>query len=56
VLQQLDRETPGPLEQLGAEAVRQLAATRAVFDVFDWETDDQQNALEQIEDIVRGAS
>jgi len=37
-------------------AAAQLAAIRAVFDVFDWETDDRQYALEQIEDIVRGAS
>jgi hypothetical protein len=32
----------GPLEQV-----------RAVLDVFDWETDDRQYALEQIDDILR---
>lgn len=35
-------------------ADRQLASIRAVFDVFDWETDDRQYALEQIEEIVKG--
>lgn len=33
---------PGPLEQI-----------RAVLEVFDWETDDRQFALEQIDDILR---
>jgi hypothetical protein len=37
-----------------AADTRRLAAIRAVFDVFDWETDDRQYALEQIEEIVRG--
>lgn len=57
VLDRLADEQPGTLEQLGVDAVlRQLAAIRAVFDVFDWETDDRQYALEQIEDILRSQS
>ena len=35
-------------------AATQLAEIRAVFDVFDWATDDRQYALEQIEQIVSG--
>ena len=37
-----------------AEDGRRLAAIRAVFDVFDWSTDDRQYALEEIERIVLG--
>ena len=37
---------PGPAAQ--------LAEIRLVFDAFDWETDDRQYALEQIEQIVNG--
>jgi hypothetical protein len=33
----------------------QLAQVRLVLEAFDWETDDRQYALEQIEDIVNGA-
>jgi hypothetical protein len=33
-----------------------LTAIRAVFEVFDWETDDRQYALEQIEDIISGGN
>lgn len=48
-------EKPGPLEQLGAEAVvRQMEQIRLVLDAFDWEHDDRQYALEQIDDILRG--
>ena len=32
----------------------QLAQIRLVLDSFDWETDDRQYALEQIDDIMRG--
>ena len=46
VLDQLGSETPGAAEQ--------LAAIRAIFDVFDWETDDRQYALEAIEQILLG--
>lgn len=46
---------PGPLEQLGAEAVaRQVEQIRLVLVAFDWEHDDRQYALEQIDDILRG--
>jgi hypothetical protein len=46
---------PGPLEQLGAEAAaRQLEQIRAVFDTFDWQTDDPAFALEAVQDIVSG--
>jgi hypothetical protein len=31
-----------------------LAQVRAIFDTFDWTTDDRQYALEQIEEIVNG--
>jgi LPS sulfotransferase NodH len=45
------------LEQLAAEkpdpAAAQLAQIRLVLDSFDWETDDRQYALEQIDDIMR---
>lgn len=34
-------------------AAGQLAAIRAVFDAFDWQVDDRQFALEQIDDILR---
>ena len=37
-----------------AEDSRQLAEVRAVLDAFDWETDDRQYALKQIDDIVNG--
>ena len=37
-------------------AAAQLAQIRLVFDAFDWETDDRQYALEQIEQIVNGDS
>ena len=55
LLGQLDTETPGPLEQLGAEAVlRQLAQIRLVLDqVFGDEYADRQYAIEQIDDILR---
>lgn len=47
---------PGGRETSADRAAAQLAAIRALFEVFDWETDDRQYALEQIEDIVRGES
>lgn len=34
----------------------QLAEIRLVLDAFDWETDDRQYALEQIDQIVNGGS
>lgn len=37
-----------------ADDGRRLAAIRAVFEVFDWSTDDRQYALEEIERIVMG--
>lgn len=37
-----------------AGAARKLAAILAVFDVFDWRTDDKQYALEQICDVLNG--
>ena len=40
-------------EQFPAAAV-QLAEIRLVLTAFDWETDDRQYALEQIDDILRG--
>jgi hypothetical protein len=48
VLEQLERETADP-------AAGQLAQIRLVLDHFDWETDDRQYALEQIDDILRSA-
>jgi hypothetical protein len=46
------------LDQLGRETKDaepgQLAAIRGVFEVFDWETDDRQYALEAIEQILTG--
>jgi hypothetical protein len=38
--------------QFPAAAV-QLAEIRLVLDAFDWETDDRQYALEQIDDIAK---
>lgn len=38
-------------DQLERDSAR-LAEVRAVFDAFDWERDDRQYALEQIEMIV----
>ena len=35
-------------------AATQLAEIRLVLDAFDWETDDRQYALKQIDDIVNG--
>ena len=35
-----------------ASAAAQLAEIRLVLEAFDWETDDRQYALEQIDDIV----
>lgn len=35
-------------------AAGQLAQIRLVLDAFDWEHDDRQYALEQIDDILRG--
>ena len=35
-------------------AAAQLAEVRLVFAAFDWETDDRQYALEQIDQIVNG--
>jgi hypothetical protein len=35
-------------------AAAQLAEVRAIFDTFDWATDDRQYALEEIENIVNG--
>ena len=48
VLQRLEAEDadPGPAAQ--------LAEIRLVLEAFDWETDDRQYALEQIDDIVNG--
>ncbi len=37
-------------------AAGQLAAIRAIFEVFDWPTDDRQYALEGIEQIVKGGA
>ena len=42
-------------EQVPAAAV-QLAEIRLVLDAFDWETDDRQYALEQIDQIVSGGA
>ena len=43
------------LEQLDTDPEsRQLAQVRAIFETFDWATDDRQYALEQVEDIVSG--
>ena len=36
------------------DPARQLVQIRLVLDSFDWETDDRQYALEQIDDILRG--
>jgi hypothetical protein len=36
------------------QAGARLAEIRAVFEVFDWDTDDRQYALEQIEQILMG--
>ena len=47
LLRELERPDP---------AADQLAQIRLVLDSFDWETDDRQYALEQIEQIVSGAS
>jgi hypothetical protein len=41
-------------DQATDPATVQLAQIRAIFDTFDWQTDDRQYALEQIEDIVMG--
>jgi hypothetical protein len=37
-------------------AAVQLAEIRLVLEAFDWETDDRQYALEQIDDIVSGGA
>jgi len=50
LLDQLAAETPDPA------AGQQVAAIKAIFDVFDLETDDRQYALEQIEDIISGGT
>ena len=42
---ELEHEPPDP-------SAAKLAEVRAVFAVFDWERDDRQCALEQIEEIV----
>ena len=44
--------TPAPAE----DAAAKLAEIRLVLDAFDWESDDRQFALEQIDDIVNGVS
>jgi len=36
------------------DPAQKLAAIRTLFQTFCWETDDQQYALEQIEEIVHG--
>jgi hypothetical protein len=56
LLEQLGHETPGPLEQLGTDAVvRMLGQIRLVLDVLDWHDSGLfQDALEQIDDILRG--
>lgn len=36
------------------QAVRMVAEIRAIFAAFDWESDDRQYALEEIERIVEG--
>lgn len=36
------------------DAAGQLAQIRLVFDAFDWETDDRQYALEQVQQILNG--
>jgi hypothetical protein len=52
----LATEVRSLLEQLECEpAENQLAQIRLVLDHFDWETDDRQYALEQIDDILRSA-
>jgi hypothetical protein len=38
-----------------SDAEARLAEIRLVLDAFDWETDDRQYALEQIDDIVNRA-
>jgi hypothetical protein len=48
------RDALGSLLGMPDPGAAQLAVIRAVFDVFDWETDDRQYALEQIEQIVTG--
>jgi hypothetical protein len=51
----LATELRSVLEQLDADPdTRQLAQIRAVFETFDWVSDDRQYALEQIEDIATG--
>lgn len=51
VLQRLDDEGSGPEPD---PAAGQLAQVRLVLGAFDWETDDRQYALEQIDEIVNG--
>lgn len=48
VLEQLQHEKPDP-------ASAQLAQIRLVLEHFDWQLDDRQYALEQIDDILRSA-
>ncbi len=51
----LATEVRSLVEQLDCEtAEHQLEQIRLVLDSFDWETDDRQYALEQIDDILRG--
>ena len=45
----------GVLAERQAES-RQLAGIRAVFAAFDWEFDDRQRALEEIERIATGGA
>ena len=40
--------------QARAGAAEQLEEIRLVLEAFDWETDDRQYALEQIDGIVKG--
>jgi hypothetical protein len=54
----LSSELQSVLDQLPHEpdpVAPQLEQIRLVLDHFDWETDDRQYALEQIDDILRSA-
>ena len=52
VLAGLDAEDGTPMRPQGA--AEQLEEIRLVLEAFDWETDDRQYALEQIDGIVNG--
>jgi hypothetical protein len=56
LLDALDAEdSTGPAPSPAPESdTATLAAIRLVLGSFDWETDDRQYALEQIDDILRG--